>query len=326
MTRGWTAESRRGLYWMAVVLAVVALIGGATVAWVSYSATAGPDGAVKGYLAALARDDAAAALGFGDLPPGPHTLLTSTVLAEQQRIAPLRGVQIAGVAHSGDTATVTVNYRLDFAGGAQQVNDVFPVVRRNGSWRLKATAATTQLNLHQAFDRATIAGNSLPTGTVLLFPGAIPVRFDTPYLGLDAATSNIRMADGPTADLSVVVTDAGHQAADTAMAAALTTCLAKAGAADPRCPLPSLRAVPGTLQAAVPGDLRDALARHMTVIVAGDARGVLQVAGQLTLTGRYSALNFDDLPVAQTGSLTLPLLATAFAVVPLRIDWQQESS
>ena len=64
---------RRALYWSAVVLAVAVLAGGAVFAYLGYRSTAGPDGTVRGYFAALARADAPAALGFGRLPAGPPT-------------------------------------------------------------------------------------------------------------------------------------------------------------------------------------------------------------------------------------------------------------
>src|ERR1700753_1320051 len=105
---------RRALYWTAVLIAVGALAGGAVIASPGYSATAGPDGAVRGYFDALARSDAPAALAFGGLPPGPRDMLTSQVLAEQQQIAPLRNVQIHDVRQDGSQATVRYSYRLGF--------------------------------------------------------------------------------------------------------------------------------------------------------------------------------------------------------------------
>src|SRR4051812_31040755 len=103
---------RRALYWIAVLVALAGLVGGAAYAYVAYRATSGPDGAVKGYFAALARSDAPAALAFGDVPAGPHELLTSAVLAEQQRIAPLHHVQILDVSRSGGAASVRYSYQL----------------------------------------------------------------------------------------------------------------------------------------------------------------------------------------------------------------------
>ena len=48
----------RGLYWSAVLLALAALVGGSAFAYRAYEQTSGPDGAVKGYFAALSRSDA----------------------------------------------------------------------------------------------------------------------------------------------------------------------------------------------------------------------------------------------------------------------------
>ncbi|MCU1657467.1 MAG: hypothetical protein JWO57_2123 [Pseudonocardiales bacterium] len=322
MTTGIIAAPRRrrhrGLYWFAVLLAVAALVGGGVVAYASYAATAGPDGAVKGYLAALARSDAPAALGFGDLPAGPHNLLTSTVLREQQKIAPMRDVHIVSTDRNGPTATVTVRYRLAFASGTQQITDAVTVVSHKGSWRLARTALATQLQLLQASARATIVGAAVPVGPLLLFPGALPIRFDTPYLELDPATSGVRLSGPDQTELTVQVSAAGRTAVDSAVAAGVRSCLGGAPHADPRCPLPSDRSVPGSLRATVPANV----AKSLVLSVARDARGVIQVTARLKLAGQYAELDFDNLPVIRKGAVTLSLQAKAFARTPILIDWQ----
>jgi hypothetical protein len=315
----WRARRHRGLYWLAVLLALVAMVAGGVVAYVSYAATAGPDGAVKGYFAALARSDASAALGFGDLPHGPHNLLTSTVLRDQQELAPIRGVHVVSTDRSGDSATVTLRYRLDFRSGTQQVSDTVTVLRRGGSWRLAATAASTQLELVGASDRATIVGAAVPNVPLLLFPGAVPIRFDTPYLELDPATNSVRLADsGPTV-LSVAVSQDGQTAMNAAVDAALTSCLAGGPDADPRCPLPNTRAVPGSLRATISGGV----GKHILLTVVADPHGVIEASAKVNVTGRYTVLDFDNLPVARKGNVQLPVRATALAVEPLVVNWTE---
>jgi hypothetical protein len=311
-------RGRRGLFWSAIVAALAALVGGSIFAYVTYAATAGPDGAVKGYFAALARGDAPAALGFGDLPPGPHELLSSTVLRAQRKIAPIRNVEIIATDQSGDRAKVTVQYDLAFAAATQQVADDVQVVRHKGSWRLARTAATTQLHLLQAGERAMIMGGAVPDGTTLIFPGAVPITFDTPYLRLAATTSSVPLSAPADTDLIVQVTPAGRIAADAAVATALRACLSGGAKADPRCPLPTSRAVPGSLRATVSAaDVRSAAA----VGLAATAHGVITVSGKIKLTGRYTALDFDNQPVAKKGAVSLPLLATAYATSPITINW-----
>ena len=307
----------RGLFWSAIVLALAALVGGSTFAYVTYAATSGPDGAVKGYFAALARGDAPAALGFGDLPSGPTELLTSSVLRAQRTLAPIRHVEVISTDETGDAATVSVRYELGFSEGAQQVDEEVPVIRRHGSWRLARTAASTQLRLQQAGDRATILGGRVPDGELLIFPGAVPVRFDSPYLRLAAATSSVELAARSQTQLTVQLTQAGRDAVRASVRAALRACLSGSATADPRCPLPASRAVPGTLRATV-----SAAAVSRAVIELGQSSsGVVAISGTVKLVGRYAALDFENQPVARRGTVSLPLTATTHATDPITIDW-----
>jgi hypothetical protein len=311
----------RGWFWAAVLAALIAFVGGGAFAYVTYAATAGPDGAVKGYFAALARGNAPAALGFGDLPPGPHELLTSTVLRAQRKLAPIRHVRIVATQQSGDIAKVTVEYDLDFADSTQHVSDDIAVRRQKGSWRLERTAATTELQLRQARDRATILGGPVPDGTVLVFPGALPITFDTPYLRLAPSARSVDLSAHDATDLSVQVTAAGRRATQAAVVAALRNCLTGGARPDPRCPVPSSRTVPGTVRASV----RAADVRAITSLkLAATSRGLVTITGQLRVRAHYTALDFENQPVARTGVVTLPLRATAYATAPTTITWTEE--
>ncbi|MDT4907910.1 MAG: hypothetical protein QOI69_1151 [Pseudonocardiales bacterium] len=308
----------RGLFWSAIVLALAALVGGSAFAYVTYAATAGPDGAVKGYFAALARADAPAALGFGNLPGGPTQLLTSSVLRAQRNVAPIRHVEIVSTDESGDTASVDVRYVLDFASASRQVSEEVQVVRQNGSWRLARTAATTQLRLQQAGDRATIMGGRVPDGDLLIFPGAVPITFDSPYLRLSPATSSVILDAQPQTQLAVQVTEAGRSAVRTAVETALRACLAGSKTADPRCPLPTSRAVPGSLNATVTAA---GVRRAAVIKLAQSASGVVAISGTIKLVGRYSVLDFENQPVAKNGTVSVPLTATTHPTDPITIDW-----
>jgi hypothetical protein len=306
------------LFWGAVGISLAALIAGAVVAYNAYTATSGPDGAVRGYFAALERGDAAAALGFGDVPAGDHALLTREVLREQLKIAPIQLVRVDVTNRTSDRATVTVRYQLGFANGPQEMQDTATVVHRNGSWRLLESAVPVQLHLLEASDRASIIGGAIPGDPVLMFPGAIPIRFDTPYLQLSQATSSVQLT-GPTVnDLVVEITPQGRQAAQTALAAAFRPCLAGAPSADPRCPMPSQRAVPGSLH----GTLTSGLGAGISVTVASDSSGVLDISATPKVLGSYQLLNFNNLAVTQSGTVSVPIHASAYAVAPLHIAWQ----
>ena len=308
------AQSHRGLYWAAVLLSLVLLVAGGIVAYLGYTATSGPDGAVRGYFAALQRGDAGSALAFGDVPAGPHTLLTDTVLKAQQQIAPIKHVQIVSVQHTAsDRATVTVHYDIDFPDGAQRITDDVPVLERGSSWDLVRTAIPTQIELTHALERATIAGAGIPDGDTLLFPGAVPITFDTPYLQLGAGA--VTFATGRNVSVTVEVTADGRSAVAKALNTALSKCVASGGKG--YCPLPSDRYVPGSLQ----GRLLDDVAERMSLAVDPASAGVIDVAGTVSFRGRYSKLDFDNVPSTRYGTIALPLSATVYAVAPVAVQW-----
>lgn len=308
----------RGLFWTAVAVAVAMVVSGGVVAFLAYQDTSGPGGAVRGYFAALGRSDAAAALGFGDVPAGPHTLLTRTVLKEQERLAPIRDVNIIATARHGRVATVTVEYRLNFPDGAQQAVDSVDVVKHGRSWRLARTAVPTTLHLNQALNRATILGAGIPSGTVLLFPGALPITFDSPYLALEPGTAAVRLSDPADTEISVAITPAGQAAVKRALSTAMTRCLAGGAHTDPRCPLPSERYVPGSLHATMG---TSALAK-LRITLDTDPDGVIDIrADDVPARGRYQRLDFNNLRVAGSGAIRLPVAATAYAREPIVIAW-----
>ncbi len=305
---------RRVLFWAGVVGAVVLLVGGGVVAYLGYATTSGPDGAVRGYFAALADGDAAGALAYGALPDGPHALLTDQVLAEQQRIAAIKRFTIRGTTRTGAHAQVRVRYMLDYPGDPQQVDSTVPVDARDGDWRLARVAIPTQLMLPKAAQRASILGTRISAGTVLVFPGAAPVRLDSPYLQLSAAQSGVDFDSGATTEVDVVVSDAGRRQADELVGANLLACVSGRG---PRtCPLPDSRYVPGSLRGRL-------VSAHpvLTVSVADSAAGVIEVTGTASVVATYKRLSFQNRVTAGQGSLALPVRAQAYAVNPLTFSW-----
>jgi hypothetical protein len=200
---------RRRLYWIGVLLTVGLLAAGIAVGTLGYAKTSGPDGAVRAYFAALAHADAADALAYGDVPAGPHTLLTETVLREQLRIAPLQHFSIVSTKRHGAKATVQVKYTLAFTGRDQQLNVSVPVHEDGGDgWRLDQAAVPTELHATNAAQRETIIGGQIPAGKTLLFPGALPVRVDTPYLELDPAEDYVAFGAQSTTPIVLQVSAA----------------------------------------------------------------------------------------------------------------------
>ena len=305
---------RSGWYRAAVLAAVVALGGGGGYAVAVHRSLAGPQAAVRGYFAALVRGDAPAALAYGTLPAGPHQLLTSAVLAVQRRIAAMHDVAITDTARRAGRARVHYVYRLRFPGGDRAVRGVLTVRREADGWRLTRTAVSTTLRLTAAGDRAALAGAALPTGRTLLFPGAVPVRFDSPYLQLAPGGAAVGFGAAAVTELHPEPTPAARAALRARLAATLRRCLA---GGEVGCPRPSAAYVPGSVRGRVTGGL-DGLRYR----VAPGPAGTITISGTLTLSARYRRLDYQNVVHDGSGRLTLPVRGTAYAVTPLvlRVD------
>jgi hypothetical protein len=309
------AGRRRTGYWACVLAAAALLVTGGVLAYVGYAQTAGPAGAVRGYFAALARSDAPGALAFGDVPDGPRALLTTSVLREQQRIAPLRRFAVLSTRRQGSEGSVEVGYILAFAGHPVPVRTTVPVHDSSSGWRLDQTSVPTELDANGARERASILGARLPTGQTLLFPGALPVRLDTPYLRVDPAKDAVSFGALPTTELHVEVSDAGRAAMAAAVRGKLVTCLSRAG--QYACPLPA--------QSYVPGSVRGRIAGGMATPTVGldpiDPAGRITFDAAVTVSGSYQRLDFHNRPSAGRGQFTIDVGAAAYAAAPLTVTW-----
>lgn len=307
---------RRRLFWVGVLLSALLVAGGVVIGALGYAKTAGPDGAVRGYFDALGRSDAAAALSYGDVPAGPHTLLTATVLREQQHLAPLRHVTIGTTHRDGSKASVQVRYTLAFPGKAQPVEESVGVHRAGSDWRLDEVAISTQLQASAARQRQSIVGAGIPAGQTLVFPGALPISLDTPLLRLDPSRDSVSFDALTTTPISVEATPAARSAMVAAVAATLRRCLS--GPADVTCPLPDERYVPGSIHGTITGHLDPS----NVILDSVDPAGLLRFSAAVSVTGSYRRLDFHNRPVAGHGSVDLAVNALAYARAPLVITWQ----
>ncbi len=300
---------RRWVWWSGVA-AAVALVGvGSVVAYRGYTRSTSPQDPVRGYLAALARADAPAALGAGDVPAGSRALLTSTVLRAQQRRARIRDVEIVATTRDGSAAEVRVRYSR----GGSVVRDTVAVHEQDGSWRLDRVAVATTLRVVPAADRATVFGAPVPSGTVLLFPGALPISLDTRYLQLAPGHDAITFGAGQVTDVAVQLSAAGRRAAQAGVLAALRRCLAGHGA--DTCPLPGARYVPGTLHGTIAGH------PALTTDLRPGRAGVVDVEGTVSVDGGYQRLTFENTAVTGHGSVDVSIRAALYASRPTAVVW-----
>jgi hypothetical protein len=316
----------RGLFWLTAVIATFALIGGTFLAVTSYLSSAQPGDVVESYFAALERGDASRALSYGPVPAGDHGFLTEDVLKAQLAIAAIENVQVLSVTRSGTTAKVNVSYQLranGIPGSSQLVTDAVPMIRKDRHWWLAASAVSTKVGLAQAGQRATFAGTTFPSGEVLMFPGALPIKFDTANLQLGNADSTVRFSDADNSGLTVEASGAGIGAARAALGVALTACLAGTST-DPFCPVPGngssvLRAVPGSLRGILAAKATDGL----TVTVTPDANGVFHLDGTVSVDGKYQSLDYTNIASSVTdGHISVSISAQSYASSVDAITWK----
>jgi hypothetical protein len=301
---------RRAIFWLAFAVALVALFAGSLYAYVAYRETAGPDGTVRGYFAALERGDAAAALGFGLLPDGRTDLLTDQVLAEQLMVAPMRGATVESVHESGDRAEVGYRYVLHFPDGDRRYSGVLRLVDHGDGWRLASAAVPVRLDVEQALDRLNFAGTVAPQGQrMLMFPGALPVRFDTPYLQLDPATRAVRFGGGRGLAVRIEPTRTADRLLTARLRSRLSACV-RSGSSSLACPQPSPRTIPGSLRGRL-------LSVKCTYQVTSEAAGSIAISGSAFFQGSYRTLDYENVARTHRGRVTLSVDATAYAVRPL---------
>jgi hypothetical protein len=312
-------KRHRLLFWTAMVLALAAVGGGLGLAYDAYEEETAPERVVLDYFAAVAGGDAAAALAYGDLPDEESDLLTAEVLAAQLAIAPITAVTVHVPAASGKSASAQVSYQLEFPTGAQTVEDTIPLTRAGRTWRLATVAVPVAMRVTNGTSRATLAGADVPFGRHLLFPGALPIAFDTASLGLEEDTRVVRFAQVGDLEESAELTEAGMAAVAAALDAAFEACLAGTADAPTLCPLPAdARAVPGSLS----GTTASPASGEILIETQAGNDGLVRMVGDVTVTGEYQTLDFNNQHVVKTGDLVVEVRAACYVTSPESIIWR----
>lgn len=318
-SRSRPPRRHRVAFWVAMLLALAAIVGGTALAATSYLDATSPRSVVEGYLAAVVRGDAAAALAYGPIPDGRQDLLTSDVLLAQRATAPISDVVVLEVREEGGGASADLRYRLGFSSGVTSVSDTIELTRSGRTWLLAEVAVPVTIQLSGARNRGSFAGAEVPVGRHLMFPGALPLGFDTENLALSAQSRVVRFAETTDRPEVVELTEAGRAAVGAAVDAALSACLEGTADAPTLCPLPAdPRAVPGTLV----GTMSTPASTVVDVRVQPGPDGLLHVSGQVEIIGDYERLDFNNQRVTESGPVTVGLIAACFASSPDTIVWR----
>jgi hypothetical protein len=291
-------------------MALLVTVAGALIAVSGSGSTArGPAAVVLRYFADLQRGDAAAAVAAGRLPAGRRTFLTDQVLAEQQGIAVIRSVAVTHLTQRGRHAVVRVRYGL----GPRTVHAAIRLHQRDGRWLLDRVAVPVIVHVAPARNRAVLAGRPVPDGPVLLFPGAVPVTFDTAFVTSDAAS--VGFASAPDIRVRAGVSRRGRHAAVAALEQALRDCLVTPA---PDCPQPEGRVVPGTVRSGLLSQPRG----HVRVTLAPSPAGVVDLRERVRAQLQFHRLDFRDRPHSVSGTFALLMHARAYATAPLHVVWR----
>lgn len=199
---------------------------------------------VKGYLQALARGDAEAALSYGADQPASKEFLTDDILRKQIAHWPISNIRIlsddsTGGALGFGAVHVVVNF------GDKPCDTTLHLKKDHGRWKLDAAAiklspdhAATMGNA--AAKTLTFFGKPVAESTVYVFPGWIDVGTTNPYLTATAKPMLLEELSllglswmQPTFELK----DSGRTAARDQLSTALGVCARSNLLAPPGCPL-----------------------------------------------------------------------------------------
>ncbi|SOD71830.1 hypothetical protein SAMN05892883_1297 [Jatrophihabitans sp. GAS493] len=307
----------RGLFWVAVLGSVAVLVAGLVTAVITYLDEGKAGGVVQRYFSALSSGDAAAALGFGQVPAGSRTMLTEPVLKAQLARGHIGNVAVLAESAVGSETDVDVQYTLTASEGPMTVTDTIAMVPSGRTWRLKSTAVPVQVAFSGAANRITVAGAMAPMGRQLMFPGAAPFAFDTKNLELAPQSAVIRFAEMPS-PLDVQLSGVGKRAVEASLDKAFNACIGGSAPTPAVCPAPSdTRAVPGTFK----GVASKPASANANLSVNESVDGVVQENATVPVTGTYSQLDFNNLPHLKQFTGSMVLTAQALAGAPARVVW-----
>ncbi|MHC9296437.1 hypothetical protein ACRCUN_28555 [Mycobacterium sp. LTG2003] len=232
-----------------VVVGVIALTGGGGSGGSSDSAGA----TVQGYLEALAKGDAEAALSFGRDQPASKELLTDEILKQQIEKMPISNIRILGDdSKSSDIGYAQVHVTANF--GDQVSDTTFSMKKAGDRWKLDSAAVRLDFSTQsasKATSSLTAFGKPVGASVVYVFPGFIEWGSNNKNLAVDGEPVLLDALRGystmrPTFKLS----DSAHQEIVASIKGLLDGCARSRELSPPNCPqsLYEYGAVDGTVE------------------------------------------------------------------------------
>lgn len=223
------------------VIAVIVIVGAFTLFGGGGGSGGGsPSAAVKGYLEALARGDAEAALSAGADQPASKELLTDDILKKQIEKMPISNVRILGDNASNASGTGQVHVTVSF--GDQSSDATLAVKKADGRWKLDAGAVRLDFTrftaTNQAMETLTAFGKPIGKSVAYVFPGWIDWGSSNKNIAVKAKPVLLEsLASASAAVLPTLsVSDAGHAAIVAAVKQRLEGCAQSKSLMPEQCP------------------------------------------------------------------------------------------
>lgn len=300
------------------VLAAVCLVAGLVDAALALTSVSSPRATVGSYFSALRRADAPKALSLGVPAVGDTHLLTSSVLAQQQRIGPIHDVVVGAVRQSANAADVAVSYRIGGSGPPNR-NETIALRRKGNGWELDRTSSSVTIHFQNAAHRATLGGAALPTNAVRMFPGDIPIGFDTRALQVDPTLKSVTLSADAAVEIRAVLSSDGRASLSSMLDTAAKACLSSPAVPCGLAPAGS-RCVPGTLRGTI--GTPPSAGSPAFELAPGNADGLITVTGTFMATVRWTSLDFENQPVGRHGSVSIGYAASFYVSSPKTILWK----
>lgn len=258
--------------------------------------------AVKGYLQALARGDANAALSYSKDQPATRNFLTDDILKKQIAKWPITNIRIL------DSDSFSVHVAVNF-GDQSSDQKLFVKQVDGGGWKLETGAIKLRFFSSQsskAISTLTLFGKPVdPNQDTYVFPGWIDFGNSNPNIAQNIPPHPMLLNDltnlssGTTVSADYDISDAGRTAIQTSVKNAFAECAKSTQLRPPNCPQMALVSdlVDGTAQWTPPTDISGMKigyfdAEKMTVDVYGlvDFQLTAQSASGAPDTGKVSTL------------------------------------
>lgn len=227
------------------VIAVIAIVVVIAIS-VSGGSSHGRSGAdaVKGYLDALSRGDAEAALSYGSDQPGSKTFLSDDILKKQIARWPISNVKILSDSSTNGLGGVAqVHVAANFG---DKVSDVTLNVKKAGDdWKLDIAAIKVSPSPSGVDDASaktvTLFGKPVGFDTFYVFPGFLDIASTNPYLTVTDKDALLLDRLNPYGSswlhTEVGLNDQGNQAITNALGQQMANCSKSNLLSPPNCPL-----------------------------------------------------------------------------------------